>query len=131
VDAIQAIIDDGTPVVYYSASAHDVMLSKKESKMSNNHVVMDDKTLYITIKAQLEKADAEIAVQNWEAANKLIKQALDELGDRYYCLEVEDDTGLKLIAADNQEKGGRPDNAAHVRRSMLAERLEMLRSKIK
>jgi len=99
--------------------------------MSNNQIVMDDKTLYITIKVQLEKADAEITAQNWEAANKLLKQALVELGDRYTRSDTIDDSGMKLIAAELQEREGKPDNAAHVRRRILAERLEMLRSKIK
>jgi len=56
---------------------------------------------------------------------------LVELGDRYTRSDTIDDSGMKLIAADNQEKGGSPDNAAHVRRRILAERLEMLKSKIK
>ena len=93
--------------------------------------IMNDKKLFMTISAQLEKIDAEIAAQNWEAANKLLKQALAELGDRYTRSDTIDDSGMKLIAAELQEREGRLDNAAHVRRRILAERLEMLRSKIK
>ena len=131
-DGVQAaIVDDGIPVAYYSASAHDVMLSRRGSIMSNNQIVMNDKTLYTVIKAQLEKADVEIAAQNWEVANKIIKQAMGELGDHYYCPEIEDDTGLKLIEADIFEKEGKLDNAVRARRRILASRLEMLRSKIK
>jgi hypothetical protein len=90
---------------------------------------MEDRLCLMVIDAQLTKADAEIAAQNWETANKLLKQALAELGDRYVCPDVIDDTGMKLMAADLQEKEGKLDNAAHVRRRMLADRLEMLRSK--
>jgi len=99
---------------------------EKESKMA------DDKTLLLTTEAQLEKADAEMAVQNWEATNKLLKQALDKLGNRYICAghNVIDESGMKLIAADIQEKEGKLDNAAHVRRRILIIRLEKLRIKI-
>jgi len=92
---------------------------------------MNDKNLFMTISAQLEKIDAKITTQNWEAANKLLKQALAELGDRYTRSDTIDDSDMKLIAADIQEREGRPDNAAHVRRRILAERLELLGSKTK
>ena len=91
----------------------------------------DDKTLLKEIHAQLEKADAAIAAQHWEGADKLIRQALAELGDRYVCPGTLDETGMKLIAADLQEREGKLDEAVRMRRKMLVARLEMLRGKTK
>jgi len=100
--------------------------------MTDNQAVMDDKTLYIAIKARLEKADVEIAAQNWESANGLVKQALAELGDRYSSPSLRDDSGMSLVIAEVQEKKeGKLDSAVHLRRDILAERLERLRSKIR
>jgi len=98
---------------------------------TEGQAIMDDKTLYMAISVQLEKIDAEIAAQNWKVASELLKQALAELGNRYTRSDTIDDSGMGLIAAELQEREGKPDNAAHVRRRILAERLEMLRSKIK
>jgi len=94
-----------------------------------HHQSMDNKTLVITIQIRLEKADAEMAAQNWKEANKLLKQALVELGDRYVRSDTIDDSGMKLIDADILEEEGKIDRAARVRRRILAERLEMLKSK--
>jgi hypothetical protein len=91
----------------------------------------EDKTLLKVLHAQLEKADAAIAAQLWEAADELIRQALAELGDRYVCPGTIDETGMKLIAADLQEREGKLDEAVRVRRKMLVARLEMLRGKTK
>jgi len=85
--------------------------------------------LHEKLTLQLEKIDAEIAVQNWEEANQQLKQALAELGDRYVCDDTIDDSDMKLLAADLQEKEGKSNNAATVRRRILAERLEMLKRK--
>ena len=91
----------------------------------------DNKTLLATIQAQLEKADAEITAQSWEAANKRLKTALNDLGGRYYDPKVIDDSSLKLSAACIRENEGKLDNAVRVRRRILAERLDLLRSKIR
>ncbi|MDR2881503.1 MAG: hypothetical protein LBV29_06345 [Azoarcus sp.] len=120
---------DNTAIGHPTHAASGVIVLK-ESKMSGDQPIVDDKTLFISIKAQLEKVDTEIAAQNWEAASRLIRQALAELGDRYTRSDTIDDSDMKLIAADIQEKEGRLDNAANVRRRILAGRLEMLRSKI-
>ena len=98
--------------------------------MIDNQTV-DDKTLFIRIQAQLEKADVVIKTQNWEEANKLLKQALDELGSRYLIENSRDNSGYRLaIDADRPEREGRLDAAAHVRRRILADRLESLRRKM-
>jgi hypothetical protein len=97
--------------------------------MSDKQIIIDNATLFKIIKASLEKADAEIAAQNWETANELLKHTLAELDDRYVCLGAIDETGMKLITADLQEREGKLDNAARVRRKMLAARLEMFGKK--
>jgi len=89
----------------------------------------DDKTLLATLQAKLEKADAEIAKQDWKAANELLNEALTDLGNRYYDPNVIDDSGMHLVAANMQEKEGKPDNAARNRRRILDSRMEMLREK--
>ena len=97
----------------------------KENKTMNN----SDQMLLTNLTLQLEKADADIAAQNWEAANQQLTQALAELGSRYALPHTIDESGMKLIAANLQEKEGKPDNAARVRRKIFAERLEMFKSK--
>ena len=99
--------------------------------MDGNQIIIDDETLLKTINAQIEKSDVEIAAQNRKAADSLLKHALAELGDRYVCPGVIDETGMKLVAADLQEREGKLDNAVRVRRKMLAARLEIFRSKTK
>jgi len=98
--------------------------------MINNQIV-DDKALFIKIQTQLEKADEVIETQNWEEANKLLKQTLDELGIRYLYGNLRDDTGYKLTTeADIPEREGRLDVAVRARRRILASRLEILRRKM-
>jgi len=104
---------------------------EKENKMCASPLVKEDKMLHEKLTLQLEKIDAEIAVQNWEEANQQLKQALAELGDRYVCDDTIDDSDMKLLAADLQEKEGKSNNAATVRRRILAERLDMLKRKIR
>lgn len=89
-----------------------------------------EKALLEKLTLQLEQADAEIAAQNWEAANKLLLQALDELGYRYLRSDIDDNSDMKLIEADIFEEAGRLDDAVRARRGILAERLEMFRGKI-
>ena len=103
----------------------------ERNRLGGNQIIIDDKTLLKVIHAQLENADAAIAAQHWEGADKLIRQALAELGDRYVCPGTIDETDMKLIAADLREREGKFDNAVRVRRKMLAARLEMLRGKTK
>ena len=92
--------------------------------------ILDDKTLLMAIEAQMEKADAEIAEQNWETANQILQKALAELGRRYYRSDIIDDSGMRIIATDLLEKEGKLGDAARGRRETLAVRLERFRSKI-
>jgi hypothetical protein len=99
---------------------------EKENRMPDG----SEKALLEKLTLQLEQADAEIAAQNWEAANKLLLQALDELGYRYLRSDIDDNSDMKLIEADIFEEAGRLDDAVRARRGILAERLEMFRGKI-
>jgi len=92
--------------------------------------VVDDKTLLTKIQAQLDQADAEIANRDFENANNTLNAALDQLGNRYSDPRVIDDSGMKLIAARDQDRNGRPENAAQVRIKVLRERLRLLTNRI-
>ena len=99
--------------------------------MNKDQTNIDDKILLIKIKEQLEKSDEERFEGNWKEANELLLQALAELGGRYYHPSSgTDDTGLKLIAANNQDKEGKLENAVRMRRRILSSRLDALRRKI-
>jgi len=101
------------------------------NKMSDSQTKMDDKTLFIKIQAQLEKADEERLAQNWEKANELLLQALNVLGGRYFHPAIgADDSGLKLIAANTLHREGKLENAVLMRRRILFGRLESLRRKM-
>ena len=100
-------------------------------KVIDNQPILDDKTLFMEIKAQLEKADAETKAQNWKAALEALKQALAELGTRYTDdHRTHDESNRRLFLASIHEKEGKLDEAVNVRLQILAERLEMLKNKL-
>jgi len=104
-----------------------------KSKMSDNQKTgMDDKTLFMQIKEQLENADSYRLAKNLETANDLLLQALDKLGNRYYIswLGASDDSGMVLASANSYERDGKLDSAVLTRRRILAERLQRFRAKI-
>lgn len=76
------------------------------------------------------KADAEAAMRRhqWPSANLKLKAAIATLGDAYVQDDVADDTGMKLVTADIQEKEGRMSNAVIVRYMVLNARLALLKS---
>ena len=99
-----------------------------KNKMSDNQIILDDKTLFIKIQEQFEKANSERLVENLEAANKLLKQALDELGNRY--AREADESGDSIIKANSLEREGKLNEAVYLRRFVLEYRLEQFRIKM-
>ncbi|MDR2220238.1 MAG: hypothetical protein LBE24_06625 [Methylobacillus sp.] len=89
-----------------------------------------DKTAMIEeIEKILARANSEIEQEHWPEANTLLKQGLDTLGERHVRADVIDDSGMKLIAADDLEKKGQLENAARLRLKILEERLRQFRDK--
>lgn len=89
--------------------------------MITNEAVI--KEVEVTLKA------AEQAIENkeWASANTLLKRGLDIVGDRHTTPDSIDDSGMKLVLAEAEEKKGALHTAAHIRRSVLASRLSLLR----
>lgn len=88
-----------------------------------------NQTLAKEVEAILKAAEQAIEKQEWPPANALLKQGLDVLGDRYISNNTIDDSGMKLVLAVADEKKGALQTAAHIRRSVLASRLSLLRQK--
>jgi hypothetical protein len=85
----------------------------------------ETRAIQAAIQSSLRDADAAIGRQDWANANRLLLDGLKTLGDRYVSPTVIDETGMKLVAADSEERGGRLDNAAAMRRRILQTRLEL------
>ena len=75
------------------------------------------------IQAASERAD-------WPQANTLLKQAFEQLGERYQSPDVIDETGMRLVLADAQERAGAWPAATSIRSRMLETRLQMLQRKL-
>ena len=75
-------------------------------------------------------ADERIAIRDFEKANSYLKEGLFLLGDSYAVSDILDDTGIKLVLADLDEKKGEIENAVYIRRRMLSARLEIFKKKI-
>lgn len=78
--------------------------------------------------AHLADADAAINTTNWAYANRSLGEGLAALGNCYVVAPAItiDETGMKLVAAQAEEKGGRVENAVQLRRRVLQTRLSML-----
>jgi hypothetical protein len=83
------------------------------------------------IETILSKSQRVIQKKEWKKANSLLKEGIATLGDKYQGNNnVADDTGMKLFAADDQEKKGDLENAAIVREHVLRIRLELYKQKL-
>lgn len=78
-----------------------------------------------SVGASLRDAEAQLASGRYLLALEFCRSGLKELGDSYVTSEVEDDSGMKLIAADLPFKEGRIENAAIVTCRILKERFKL------
>ncbi len=95
----------------------------QESVMTNNELLTKD------VARILESADQAALREDWVEANALLKRGLEMLGSRYVSSGAIDETGMKLVLAEAEEKRGALDNAARMRRRILSERLTALQKK--
>ena len=86
-----------------------------------------NETLAKEVEAILKAAEQAIERQEWSLANALLKQGLDAVGDRYIVSNTIDDSGMKLVLAETEERKGALQTAAQIRRGVLASRLSLLR----
>ena len=84
---------------------------------------------YRSARRLLDKANVASAAKHHGEAGKLLDQALHLLGDDYAGPEVDDDTGMKLVAAMAETKKGHIDIAANLKRRVLESRLELFRAR--
>lgn len=83
------------------------------------------------IETILSKSQTTIQKKEWKKANSLLKEGITTLGDKYQSNNnVADDTGMKLFAADDQEKKGALENAAILRERVLRIRLDLYKQKL-
>jgi predicted metal-dependent hydrolase len=80
--------------------------------------------------------DVEAAIRHLERAREHLRmgasralrqarQGLDELGDEYASPEVDDDTGLKVLMAEDMASRGNEREAAEILMRVLEERLKL------
>jgi hypothetical protein len=84
-----------------------------------------NEALVTEIEAIIKAADRAIEKQEWSSASELVKRGLDRLGNSYFSPGTIDDTSIKLLAAQDQERRGNVQNAVQVRHRILSERLMM------
>jgi hypothetical protein len=92
---------------------------EEKSKMLNETLLRD-------VGALLSLAEKKMEAQNWVEANDLLKQGLAVLGFSYWTPEVVDDSGMRLILADQAEQEEKLELAAKFRRTVLKGRYQML-----
>ena len=85
---------------------------------ANQALAKEVETLLNTVEQALER-------QEWPLANVLLKRGLDSLSDRYTASNSIDDSGMKLVLADAEEKKGNLQTSAQIRHSVLASRLSL------
>lgn len=84
---------------------------------------------YRTARAALERAENAEGRQDFEGARREQSQALEALGKEYAPPEVDDDTSLKLAAADELWNQGRRADSISTRMRMLRTRLALYRQR--
>jgi sugar-specific transcriptional regulator TrmB len=107
-------------------------MSQVDSTSSHTESIttMNEKqTLIQEIDKMIESATDEINLSHWQEANDYLKKGLTALGDRYYDSRVQDDSGMKLVVADDFERKGFLERAARLRLKMLRERLDVFKGK--
>ncbi len=88
------------------------------------------KTLEQETSRSLEEATLAIEKMQWVSANDLLKAALSKLNYHYVVLDTIDDSGMKLVLADDQERTHKVESAAQIRHRVLESRLASLQKKI-
>lgn len=77
----------------------------------------------------LNAGEAEMETSNKITAIKFFREGISTLGNHYLNAQTIDDTGMKIVLANNEERNGNVDRCASLLRSVLASRLEMFRNK--
>jgi hypothetical protein len=95
-----------------------------------------DQAVVLRVGKLFTEAIAAIDNKDWFRANALLKEGLDAVGDRYVRpitpdFALLDDTGMALVLAFSEEEQSRLNHAAHLRKSVLSDRLSLLRDKLR
>ncbi len=95
-----------------------------------------DQAVVLRVEKLFAEAIAAIDNKDWLRANALLKEGLDAVGNRYVRpitpdFALLDDTGMALVLAFSEEKQSRLNHAAHLRKSVLSDRLWLLREKLR
>ena len=91
--------------------------------------VMNDKQLLIDkIEQLIALSSDDIAQNNWIQANTQLKKGLNALGDRYFNPNILNDSGMKIIVADDFEKKGLLEKSARLRLRILQGRLDQFKA---
>lgn len=90
---------------------------------------MSDHGAYLQAQAALDEGASRLSAGRAEEAIARLQEGLAALGDRYRTPDLIDDTGMKLLAAEDNQRAGRTPEAAEVMRRVLAARLSLYRQK--
>ncbi len=77
----------------------------------------------------LQAANAAEAGGDRAAALRKLQEGIDTIGDSYISDDVLDDTDMRLLLSADEEKAGNLDGAFRLRRSVLENRLRLLKAK--
>ncbi|AZS49447.1 hypothetical protein DM558_01035 [Entomomonas moraniae] len=77
------------------------------------------------ITISFEKAKGYITDKEFKKAISLFDDGIKKIGNQYYSTDIQDDTGMKLILANAEEKKGNLERAAYLKRNVLEARIQI------
>lgn len=107
---------------------HDAEVAKGTVRLRNVPAPNAGPSVHVKLagsRAWLNLGEKRVAAKDWTGAIACAEAGLAELGDKYAGPDVEDDTQLKLYAAQDQLAKGKAQNAASVMLNMLSIRIRL------
>ncbi len=79
----------------------------------------------IDITISFKKAEGYITNKEFQKAIILIDEKIKQISNQYYSADIQDDTEMKLILANAEEKKGNLERAAYLKRNVLESRIQI------
>ena len=107
--------------------AQDTAATATSADEGHHANLTDKQTLIQEINQIISSANDEMGKDHWQEANIHIKNGLTVLGYRYSNSTMLDDTGMKLVVADDFERKGLLEKSARLRLRILQARLDIFK----
>ena len=82
-------------------------------------------------RTELQVGNASLSAGLYAQASEACLRGIEIIGYEYYSVATLDDSGQGLIVANIQARDGNPKAAAHIRCSVLADRIDWFETKIR